>query len=421
MIKSTKFDSGLMLVTDSRPDTRSASVSFWVGAGSGFETPENNGISHFTEHVMFKGTAKYSPFEIAKLFEDYGARFNAFTSKEATCYYFKCIDENLEKCFALMAHILYKSSFDADELDKERKVITEEINMVEDEPDDICYDKLAECAYKGTALARTILGPTENVLRFTRDDVLDYTGRMYVPGNTVISVAGNVGHERMEELTEKYVAPVIGAPGQAAQYSPAACGVGFAKYEKDFEQVNLAVAYPTLPFDHELSAVQNVVSFCFGTGMSSRLFQVLREQKGLVYNVYTACSAYKNNGLFGIYVNTSGKNLAAAADAVRDETEKLREGGLTEEELTRAKIQLKSSMLFSLEDMLSTMNAYGKYALYTRGLYDTDARLKMIESVTREQTAEFCRKYFVPGRVSVAYVGKSDCLAGTDLYGKFSE
>lgn len=203
---------------------------------------------------------------------------------------------------------------------------------------------------------------------------------MYVPGNTVISGCGNVGHERMEELTEKYVAPVIGAPGQAAQYSPAACGGGFAKYEKDFEQVNLAVAYPTLPFDHELSAVQNVVSFCFGTGMSSRLFQVLREQKGLVYNVYTACSAYKNNGLFGIYVNTSGKNLAAAADAVRDETEKLREGGLTEEELTRAKIQLKSSMLFSLEDMLSTMNAYGKYALYTRGLYDTDARLKMIES-----------------------------------------
>ena len=174
MIELTKFSNGLTVVTDNRTSVRSASVGFWIGAGSAFESADDNGISHFTEHVMFKGTEKYSAREIAEKFEDYGANFNAFTSKEATCYYFKCIDENTENCFGLLSHILYESVFGDEELDKERKVIVEEINMVEDEPEDLCYDVLAQKIYAGTALEKTILGPVSNVLSFKSVDVKNF-------------------------------------------------------------------------------------------------------------------------------------------------------------------------------------------------------------------------------------------------------
>lgn len=418
MVKSTEFDNGLKLVSENNPGVRSVSVGFWIGAGSGFETAENNGISHFTEHVMFKGTARYSAFDIAKLFEDYGASVNAFTSKEATCYYFKCIDENLEKCFSLLSHILYESVFDDAELNKERNVIIEEINMVEDAPEDICYDKLAETAYPETGLARTILGPSENVLRFNHDDVIDYTGRMYTPDNTVISVVGNASHDALVGLINKYVLPKCGKGKCEKKFDVKVSGGGYAEYLKDFEQVNFALAYPSLAFDDPLSAVQNVVSFCLGTGMSSRLFQVLREQRGLVYNVYSACSAYKNNGVFGIYVNTSGKNVAKAAEAVREVTSKMVEEGLTDEELERAKTQLRSGMLFSLENMLSTMNVYGKFALYTGKIYDLDERLAMVAAVTKSDAAEFCRKHLVGSTPSVAYVGKSQYTHGDELLKK---
>ena len=420
MVKSTKFNNGLNLLTEKYPGVRSVSVGFWVGAGSGFESAEENGISHFTEHVTFKGTDKLTAFEIAKLFEDYGASVNAFTSKEATCYYFKCIDENLEKCFALLSHIFYESAFADEELDKERNVIIEEINMVEDAPEDICYDKLAESAYRGTALARTILGPADNVRRFKKKDVKSYTDRMYTPDNTVISVVGNAGHDEIVALVEKYVMPKCGNGSCQKTYDAQVTGGGYAEYLKDFEQVNFAVSFPTLAFDDPLSAVQNVVSFCLGTGMSSRLFQVLREQKGLVYNVYTACSAYKNNGVFGIYVNTSGKNVISAADAVRDELDKLVRDGLSDEELERAKMQLRSGMLFSLENMLSTMNAYGKFALSTGKTYDLEARLASVAAVGRNDAAEFCRKYFTTRDVSVAYVGKAQYPHGVELNGKFT-
>lgn len=421
MVKLTRFDNGLRLVTEENSGVRSVSVGFWVGAGSGYENAENNGISHFTEHVMYKGTAEMTAAQIAERFEDLGASMNAFTSKEATCYYFKSIDENLEECFALLSHIFYASTYDDAELDKERKVIMEEINMVEDAPEDICYDRLAECAYRGTGLAQTILGPTENVARFRGDDVRAYLAKMYTPDNVVISMAGNIPHERAEELIAKYVLPVCGKGKCAKTVAPRAVGGGFSKYEKDFEQVNMAFAFPSVPFDHPDSAVQNVVSFCFGMGMSSRLFQVLREQKGLVYNVYTSASAYENNGSFGIYVNTSGKNVAEAVAAVRDEVIKLRSDGLTAEELARAKSQLRSSAIFALENTLSMMNAYGKYTLCTDKVYDFDKRLADIANVTENDVRRFCEKTFDFSKVSAAYVGKAGPLEKTDIYAEFTK
>ena len=244
---------------------------------------------------------------------------------------------------------------------------------------------------------------------------------MYTPDNVVISMAGNIPHERAEELIAKYVLPVCGKGTCAKTVAPRAVGGGFSKYEKDFEQVNMAFAFPSVPFDHPDSAVQNVVSFCFGMGMSSRLFQVLREQKGLVYNVYTSASAYENNGSFGIYVNTSGKNVAEAVAAVRDEVIKLRRDGLTAEELARAKSQLRSSAIFALENTLSMMNAYGKYTLCTDKVYDFDKRLADIANVTENDVRRFCEKTFDFSKVSAAYVGKAGPLEKTDIYAEFTK
>lgn len=416
MIRLTKFDNGLTLVTGNYPSFRSVAVGFWIGAGSAFETEAENGISHFTEHVMFKGTADLTAAQIAEKFEDLGASFNAFTGKEATCFYFKCIDEMTTDCFGLLSHILYGSLFDDGELDKERKVIAEEISMTADEPEDICYDLLAERRYEGTGLARTILGPTENVMRFKGDDVLDFTRRMYTPDNTVISMVGNITHERATELVEKYVLPVCGNGRCEKKYAPAAAGGGFAKCEKDFEQVNIAMGFPSLPYDDKATSVQSIISFCFGTGMSSRLFQRLRERQGLVYNVYTSCSSYKNNGNFGIYVNTSGGNTDKAISSVAEEIKLLVSGGLSEAEIARAKMQLKSNMLFGIENILSVMSACGKYALYTGKPYDIDESIRDVERVTADDVMAFCASGVFDGPLSVAYVGKKRFAEGKDIY-----
>lgn len=421
MIELTKFSNGLTVVTDNRTSVRSASVGFWIGAGSAFESADDNGISHFTEHVMFKGTEKYSAREIAEKFEDYGANFNAFTSKEATCYYFKCIDENTENCFGLLSHILYESVFDDEELDKERKVIVEEINMVEDEPEDLCYDVLAQKIYAGTALEKTILGPVSNVLSFKSVDVKNFVKKMYTPDNTVIAFTGNITHDEAVKLTEKYVLPLCGNGNCKKIYAPRVFGGGFGKYEKDFEQVNAAIAFPSLEFDNEMSAIQSVVSFCFGTGMSSRLFQRLREQLGLVYNVYTSASSYKNNGVFGIYLNTSGKNTEKAIVAVKEELDRLIGSGLTEKEIARAKTQLKSSMLFGMENILTMMTACGKYALYTGKAYDIEKSVREIEQVDETGVRSYCEKYLVATAASMAYVGKKSYISGKDIFGRFTE
>lgn len=419
MIQLTKFDNGLTLVSGYYPSFRSVAAGFWVGAGSAFEDDATNGISHFTEHVMYKGTAKLSAAQIAERFEDLGANFNAFTSKEATCFYFKCIDEKTADCFGLLSHILYESLFDDAELDKERKVIAEEINMMEDEPEDICYDLLAAERYAGTGLARTILGPTENVMRFRGDDVREYTRRMYTPDNIVISVVGNIRHEDAVKLAEKYVLPLCGNGKCDKAYPKNAEGGGFAKCEKDFEQVNLAIGFPSVSFDDDITAVQSVVSFCFGTGMSSRLFQRLRERQGLVYNVYTSASTYKCNGNFGIYVNTSGGNLDKAVTSVAEEVRELMRGGLTAAEIARAKMQLKSSMLFGIENILSVMSACGKYALYTGKAYDIDENIRLVENVKADDVAKFCSSGVFDKPVSMAYVGKKQFTEGMDIYSDF--
>ena len=407
MTEVIKYSNGLRLIVDCNPGVRSVALGIWVRAGSVREPPKNNGISHFTEHVMFKGTDKYTAFDIANIFEGCGSLVNAFTGKEATCYYVKCVDEYAEKCFELLSQIFLHSSFDAAELDKERKVIIEEINMVEDSPEDICYDLIAETSYKGSPLGMTILGPIDNVKRFTRYDVLAYMDELYNASNIVVSVSGNMTVGDADALVRKYFlsdirSNIIAKSQVNKQYAVSS----FASKIKDFEQSNIAISYPSLTFDHPLSSAQAIFSILFGGGMSSRLFQKVREQMGLAYSVYSTQLSYVDDGSFLIMLNVTPANTEKALLAVKHEIAEIVRNGVTQEEFDKAKIQLKSALVFSEESIQNVMTRQGKLLLLTDKIYSVDDRMKDIDDVTLPMVNEFIRNTLVSEKVSAAYVGK---------------
>lgn len=406
MNKLLKYDNGLRAVVCEMPGVRSVSVGFWVGMGGALETHDINGLSHFTEHMMFKGTDELSPFDIANKFESYGANINAFTGKEATCYFFKAIDEYLEPCFDLLSQIFYKSAFDPVELDKERKVIVEEINMVEDSPEDICYDLLATANYGNEGYGLTILGPSEKVMGYSKADVDAFVKRFYTPDNIVVAFTGNVTAEQADKLIRKFVLPQCSSAKLENDLPPVKLNKRvYLERIKDFEQSNVALSFPAYPFG-EKSAVLATLNAILGGGMSSRLFQSVREQKGLAYSVYSSQSRFVRTGSIYIELNISVQNTRSALEAVREEIDKLLREGITEEELNRAKVQLKSSLVFGNESPYSVMLQQGKNVILTDALFDTDKRISEINALTVDDVNECLREVFDYSKMNAAYVGK---------------
>lgn len=412
-----RYDNGFKAAVTTIPTMRSVSIGYVTGVGSGKETPDINGLSHFTEHMMFKGTDKLSPFQIAREFDAMGTSSNAFTGKEMTCYYVKAMDEYAEKSFALLSDLVFDSVFPKEELDKERKVIVEEINMCEDAPEDVCYDLLAEAVYGNAKLGQTILGPIDNVNRFDGDDIKKFMGRFYVPSNMALTVAGGITERQVDELVRKYCLGRFNGGGRSPDYEPK-CDIesGYAEKIKDFEQANIAVAYPSVSLGDPRFMQQSYLSVILGAGMSSRLFQTIREQSGLVYSIYSMPSVYKNNGSFNIFANTSPKNVSAVVHRIREEIDKIASDGITDEEYDRAKVQMKTSCVFSFENPQSIMNSQSKPLLMLDADYDLDKKIAEIESVTKEQVNEFAREFLVRERVCAAYVGKK---TNTDILDVF--
>lgn len=407
MAKLLQYENGLKVCVIMLP-IRSVMTGIWVGTGSKYENEKNNGLSHFTEHVMFKGTDKMSAFEIAGAFENYGAMVNAFTSKESTCYYYKCMDKYNENCFKLLSDIFFHSTFPEEELDKERKVIVEEINMVEDAPDEICSDVMFSAAYGDVSLGRTTLGPKENVLRFTGDDVRFYMKERYTSDNTVIVFAGNIDEKSADELVRKYALDQFVA---TKKITPDICNQFNSNAElkriKDTEQTNIILAYPTVSLlDEKEIVVQSLLSCLFGGGMSSRLFQTVREKQGLAYSIYTLPMAYSDVGCFTICLNNSPDNTVKALQATAGEIEKLLDNGITKEELYRAKVQLVSSLAFSEENVQSQMMSFGKGLVSSGRMFDVNRKIELTEAVTKEEIENFAKKYFKKENMTAAYVGK---------------
>ncbi len=400
-----QFNNGLRLIVNKMEGLMSASIGVLVKTGSINESESENGISHFIEHVLFKGTSKRTAFEISDHIDRIGAQINAFTSKELTCYYTKSTGEHVEDSLEILSDIFFNSKFDKDELEREKGVIIEEINMSEDTPEDLCLDLLSESYYGKDGLGRTILGPVKNIKRFTSSDVRNYIAKYYTPDNVVISLAGDVDVEKSIKLVEEYFAQKFTSNKGANQALTIIPEPKHLYKTKSIEQSHISFAMKGYMAHEKLSDAFAIANVVLGGGMSSRLFQKIREELGLCYSIYSYASQYKDNGILEIYagVNTSSRDLAV--NAIVNEVKNFKKNGITEQEFLRGKEQIKSAFIFGRESTASQMLLYGKYLLFLEQEYDYQKRVKEIESITLSDVNESIEGSFDIDKSATATVG----------------
>lgn len=406
MVYEKKYENGLRLVVKKMDGLFSVTSGIMVGTGSAFETDETDGISHFIEHMQFKGTSSKSAFELSDGFDKIGAQVNAFTSKEYTCYYVKSTSDNAEKSFDLLADMFLNSTYPEDEMAREKKVICEEIAMNEDTPDDLCLDVLAQAMYGNNYYGRNILGPEKNVQSFTFDDVKAYKAKRYLPENIVISFAGAISFETADRLVEKYFVSLEkgkfeNEPKKIVQNTNSILKT------KPIEQVHLAIGYPSFSRSHPLIDALSVANSVLGGGMSSRLFQTVREKLGLAYSVYSYETYYEECGSLNIYAGVNPKNADEAYHAILDCIDKLVKDGITDDEFLRGREQMKSSMLFSQESTSSQMILYGRKMLLENELYDFEKTLGKITGLTKTDVMDAVRLVFGKGEKCIGAVGNT--------------
>lgn len=399
------YPSGLRLVVKRMDGLLSVSMGVLVGTGSSFERAEENGISHFLEHMMFKGTNKRTAFEISDAMDRIGAQVNAFTSKELTCYYAKATSDHAGEAFGILADFVLDSVFPQEEMEREKGVVLEEIAMTEDTPDDLCLDVLAEAYFGTEGYGRTILGPAENVKTFTRDDLFGYVRERYAPENLVISFAGNITAEAAEQLVQAHFAPLLAARPLAPRIRPYTVRGGSLLRKKDIEQAHIALAFPAPAREDALADAAQLANSILGGGMSSRLFQSVREQLGLAYTVYSYITAYEEGGVLTVYAGVNPKNIAKAQDAIFAAIRKFCEELPTPAEFARGKEQLRSSLIFGQESTASQMILYGKRMLQSNEIFDFEKRIAKIDAVTEEDVSRAIRACFGQGCRAAAIVG----------------
>lgn len=408
--------SGLKLAYKQMPYIHSVSVGVFVKIGSRNEVAEDNGIAHFTEHLMFKGTEKRSAFDIVKETDALGANMNAYTSKEVTAFYFQCPDDTVDACADVLSDILLHSVFPKDELEKERGVILEEISMVEDIPDDLSQENCAKAFWREHPLGQAILGSEENVKRFSSEFVQAFVSEHYVSENVVLSVCGNISRERAIEIAEKYFTFPSKEHSRRSFALPSVVGGRVVSSIKDIEQANYTMAFPAVPYPSSEVPALSVLSAALGGGMSSKLFQEIRETLGLVYSIFSFSSVYEDAGALCVYFGTNPKNLKKAVDSVRSSISDLVSKGLDEESFLRAKQQVKGSLVMGEESSLSIMRAMGKYALFMNEPFSIEKNLSEIRAVTLEDVNSLLPRVFDFNKVGVGYVGKEPSFDLNEIY-----
>ena len=392
MCEEFVLSNGLRVAAEYIPHFPSVSVGLWIGAGSMYETKEECGLSHFVEHMLFKSTENRTTREIAVEMDALGGQVNAFTSKECTCYYAKVIGEHLERAMSLLSDLLLNAKMDEEEFEKERGVILEEIAMGEDTPEDLVYDLLAEAYFGDHPLARPILGTHEQISSVSREALIAFRKKHYRPDNTVLAIAGQFDLEQFRAMAEKY----LGAwQAQGETHLPEAvnsCRGDVKIKKKDIEQVHICLSYPGVAQDDDDLYPLTVMNNLFGGGMSSRLFQHIREEMGAAYSVYSYPSTYANCGTMSIYAGTSPEMAQDVIDALHAEIHKLLEGGVTDEEFVMAKDQLKVSYVLGLESSSSRMSSIGRSKLMRGRAIDPQDVVRKIEAVTKEDVERVMRR-----------------------------
>ena len=404
MIFTKKFENGLRVIVNKMEGFMSVSCGILVKTGSSNENDKENGISHFIEHTMFKGTEKRTAFQISESIDNIGGQINAFTSKEVTCYYTKSTSDKIEDALEVLSDIFFNSKFDEEELEKEKGVVIEEIKMSEDTPEDILLDLLAESYYGKNGLGKTILGPEENIRNFTRQDLLDYMDKYYTADNVVISISGGVNEKEIFSLIENYFANKFTKSKSAEQLNLKADGVKNAFRQKKIEQAHIGISFPAFPASDERAERLNIANTILGGGMSSRLFQKVREELGLAYSVYSYPSLYKNSGVLEIYAGVNVASRDLAVEAILGVVKDFAENGITEEEFNRGKVQIKSSFVFGNESTATQMLLYGKYLLLRDKVFNVEEKMKLYDDITLSEVNAVIKEIFGNNDISVACV-----------------
>ncbi|HEX5019586.1 MAG TPA: pitrilysin family protein [Candidatus Binatia bacterium] len=409
MFAKSILDNGIRIVTHDMPDNRSVSVGIWVENGSRHESASENGISHFIEHLLFKGTERRTAAQIAEEMDAVGGVINAFTSKENTCYYAKVLDENLPLAIDLLSDIFLHSSFDAEEIERERSVILQEISQAEDTPDDYVHDLFNLDFFQNHPIGWPICGRQETVNAFRRQDIVDFFKSRYRPERVVVAAAGNIRHET---LVGEMAARLGSSDRAASRILPnidnetaPAMGSGVYPHSKALEQVHLCLGMAGIHQTHPKRYVGYVLNTLLGGGMSSRLFQEIREKRGKAYSVYSFSSSYKDVGYFGVYAGTSLESTEEVVDLITAELKKLAGGGITEAELQRTQGQLVGSTMLGLESTDSWMSHIARNEIYFGELITTDEICRRIRAVSRDDVIELADALFQPDQITLTLLG----------------
>ncbi|MBO3746563.1 insulinase family protein [Streptosporangiaceae bacterium NEAU-GS5] len=387
-VRRTVLPGGLRIVTETMPTVRSVAVGMWVGIGSRDEAPEHMGATHFLEHLLFKGTPSRDAMDISASIEGIGGEINAFTAKEYTCYYARVLDEDLPLAIGVLADVVTSSLIAEEDVESERGVILEEIAMHDDDPSDVVHEQFSAELYGDTPIGRPILGTVESISELGRDRIAEYYGSFYQPPQTVVSVAGNIDHDRVVELVARAYESAGKLGGAAAPQPPRLGGPGVAQrsgirvVHRATEQANLVLGTTGVSRTDERRFALGVLNAALGGGMSSRLFQEIREKRGLAYSAYSYTSQYADTGQFGIYVGCLPSKIDDVLKICRDEVARVVSEGITEEEIVRGKGQMRGGLVLGLEDTGSRMSRIGKSELVYDELMSVDEVLRRIEEVS---------------------------------------
>jgi len=404
-IKKHALPNGLVVITETMPHVRSVSIGVWVRSGSRREAPDENGLAHFIEHMVFKGTERRSAEAIAREMDSVGGMLDAFTSKEQICFNAKVLDEHLPIAFDVIADLILRPNFDSEDVTKEQQVILEEIKMDMDNPEYLLHEVFTRGFWPQHALGRPILGTPETVKNFNRQVLKTRFASWFAPDHLVVTAAGNVTHEQVLDLVNREFGHLQPSGQHAPHIAPRTEAPIHLEKKRDLEQVHLCVGVPSVPLGHEDRFGVAVLNNLLGGGMSSRLFQNIREKRGLAYAVFSEITPYSDAGMLTVYAGSAKETVGQVLDLIVSEFRDLKKSLVTEEELTRSKNHLKGSLMLSLESTSARMSNLARQELYFRRFYSLDEILDSIEAVTREQLQSLARQYFRAEDTAVTVLG----------------
>jgi predicted Zn-dependent peptidase len=396
---------GLTVITEEMQHIRSVSIGIWVKTGSRDEDAEFNGISHFIEHMVFKGTEHRSAEDIARQVDSIGGNLDAFTAKECICFNVKLLDEHLPIAMDVLSDLVLHPVFDIKDITRERGVILEEIKMDEDSPDYLVHEIFTQSFWKDHPLGKPILGTRETVKKFERDPVLRFYGHHFAPGNLIIAAAGNLNHQRFVDLVTQHFAQMPAMKNGLHSSKPAIVPRINMRNKKSLEQVQICVGVPSHPIAHERRHASYILNTLLGGGMSSRLFQNIRERQGLAYAIYSDLNPYRDTGCLSVYAGTSRESATKVVQSVVGEFRNLKTQDVSAEELRRAKDQLKGSLMLSLESSTARMSNLARQEMYFDRFYSMDELLEKIEAVTADDIRAFANEFFRTESIAVTVLG----------------